>query len=641
MTNGLFRVSATPPGTGTRWTIVLIATLLLVYTTIRAATVSFTYDEAYTFMNHVRKGLFFQDTFDPMGANHHLLNVWSMWGSWKLFGDSELALRLPNLIAHVLYLYGGARIALRASSAILSIGVFLVLNLHPYLLDFFSLARGYGLSCGFLMVALWCAFRALVADGRRSHALWGILFAGFATMAHSILVNVQLGMTTFFVARWLMEDRQQRTQGSLLTVGGALLIVLLSLMVLLPNAVGLYKGGSLYFGTDSLWSGMMESLATKFLYHYPYGSGPLSILGRLLAAIGTWVLITLLMVRRRNDRATAVAFALMVLFMTLLSLWVQHVLLGLPWPRSRTALFLVPLLAFLLVTALLAWQRTRAVPTIVVLLFCVPLIAHMGRCWNRTHVVEWKPSGELRTMLEIIAQDHLPLTTSRPLVTMSTGEECSGSLDYYIHSRDWPWLMNTVRFQPELFPNSDYYIVEYNGQHEVDRVHWSLLYHSDETNTSLFRDERTRRMDLSVVHQESLDMEPRGVVGATTEDHVSGTQALRLDTHTHRPEPLEWVVPQEWDGSAVLATGSLMTKERDEGNWLTLSIQLIRDGKVVEERDAASHKQILRYGEWGRVAIELRTMEPLRSGDVIRFDAALFGPEPHILVDDMDLWILR
>ena len=28
-------------------------------------------------MNHVRKGVFYQDVFDKMGGNHHLLKVWS------------------------------------------------------------------------------------------------------------------------------------------------------------------------------------------------------------------------------------------------------------------------------------------------------------------------------------------------------------------------------------------------------------------------------------------------------------------------------------------------------------------------------------------------------------------------------------
>ena len=97
-----------------RWTLGLLSTVLFAYALVRAHTVSFSYDEAYTFLQHVRKGMLYQQDYDQMGGNHHLLNVWGMWVSMKLFGNSELALRLPNLLAYAFYLYATARIALRA-----------------------------------------------------------------------------------------------------------------------------------------------------------------------------------------------------------------------------------------------------------------------------------------------------------------------------------------------------------------------------------------------------------------------------------------------------------------------------------------------------------------------------------------------
>lgn len=77
----------------------------------------------------------------------------------KLLGSSELALRLPNLLAHVVYLHASARVALKARGLVLTVGCFLLLNAHPYLLDFFGLARGYGLACGLMMMSLWQVVR--------------------------------------------------------------------------------------------------------------------------------------------------------------------------------------------------------------------------------------------------------------------------------------------------------------------------------------------------------------------------------------------------------------------------------------------------------------------------------------------------
>lgn len=623
------------------WLIGGISLLLLAYTATRAAVVSFSYDEAYTALNHVRKGLFYQDRFDLMGANHHLLNVWLMWLSMKLFGVGEFALRLPNLLAHVLYLYGSARIALRASSALLAVTAFLLLNLHPYLLDFFSLARGYGLSCGFMMMALWCTWSSLEHRATRGWALCAIVFAALGAMAHSIVLNFLLGLVGAYFVLWVLEAREKGIKTILPAFAWATLIVLACFALVLPNAMGLYKGGSLYFGSDGLWNGMMDSLAVKFLYHYPYTWTALYIIGWLLAAMACWFLISLVAAWKGFGQAAPLLFGLLILATIVLSLWVQSTLLDLPWPRSRTALFLVPLLAFLLVASLLSWSKARWLPIAASLLFCVPLVSHMGKSWNLTHVVEWKLSGELRRMLEIIAQDHLPFIPQRPVVTVSAGEECSGSLGYYMWSRGWPWLVNAPRSAPALFPQSDYYIVEFDGQNVVDRAQWSLLYHSEETNTSLFRDERARKVQPDLVHHGVQDMEAPNVPGACKDDHVSGLQCVRFDEVTNSTERLQWTVPPDWDGSSVLATGSLLSREQDDTNWLSMVVQLVRDGQVIEQRDIASHKQILRYHEWGRESVALRTTTRLLPGDRIEFVTSPLVASPPILLDDMELWITR
>lgn len=118
---------------GTKWVLFGLSFVLFAYAAIRAHTVSFSYDESYTFLQHVRKGMFYQQAYDQMGGNHHLLNVWGMWVSMKLFGNGEFALRLPNLLAYVLYLYATARIELQAQWAFNAIVCFVLLNVHPNL----------------------------------------------------------------------------------------------------------------------------------------------------------------------------------------------------------------------------------------------------------------------------------------------------------------------------------------------------------------------------------------------------------------------------------------------------------------------------------------------------------------------------
>ena len=75
-------------------------------------------------------------------ANNHPFNSLLMIGS-TYFGTSEIYLRLPNLIMGSLFLIASYKISIKSKFPEIT---FLILTFTPYLFEFFSLARGYGLS---------------------------------------------------------------------------------------------------------------------------------------------------------------------------------------------------------------------------------------------------------------------------------------------------------------------------------------------------------------------------------------------------------------------------------------------------------------------------------------------------------------
>src|ERR1044072_7729520 len=130
------------------WVIGGIALCLLLYSLARAINVCFTTDEAFSYIVYVKQNVFYLHDFDGMSANFHMLNTWGMIACDRLFGNSEWSLRIPNIIGHILYLYFTARFSLRSKSTWNAATIFILLNAQPYVLDFFSVARGYGLSFG-------------------------------------------------------------------------------------------------------------------------------------------------------------------------------------------------------------------------------------------------------------------------------------------------------------------------------------------------------------------------------------------------------------------------------------------------------------------------------------------------------------
>ncbi len=632
------RQTAAAP-TWARWSILGCSLLLFGYSTLRAITVSFSWDESWTYIHHVLPGIYFQQVHDQMGGNHHLLNVWGMIFFHRLLGDSELVLRLPNLLAHVIFLYATARLAMCAPRGPTAIATFLLLNLHPYLLDFFSLARGYGSACGWMMLSLWLAFRFYAGGGRTKHLAWATMAALLAAISHVIMLTYLLAfasvLTGIGLADHFVRGRKMSLWELVLPCAGAVS----GLALVLPNALALARGGSLNFGCDSWWDCMMGTLGMKFLYHQPYPAPVLHVMALVLAAWAGGCLLTLSAAWRGGwlPRLRPMAFGVAVLFACLAGFFIEQTFLGVPLPQSRTALFLVPLAMFPLAAGLVAWPARSSVPIVFSSMLCLPLLAHQWNSLNLAYAVEWKPSGEVRRMIDIIQQDHLPLTAQRPLVTVASSDESWGAIPYYSHVRKLPWLSTSHRFPPDEYVPSDYYIVEYNGYDKVDEANWRRLYFSEATRTSLYRDERLRSATEVLFHA-SNDLERPGMSGADKTLHATGWQSIRLDSATGGTDTMRWVVPEGVQAFPLLICGTAEVLQRDDSNWVALVIDVVRDGHVISQQMDGSSAQV-RPGAWCRAAVEMRVNAPLHTNDEVRFWIGPLRADPPIHVDDLQLWI--
>ena len=626
-----------------RWVIALIGLVLLAYTTVRAITVSFSWDESWTYIYHVSKGMFYQQAYDKMGGNHHLLNVWLMWLSSKLFGDGTLALRLPSLMAHAIYLYATGRIALKARSGFLAVAIFLLLNLHPYLLDFFSLARGYGLGFGWMMLSLWHVWRYFDEEQSVRQVMWAAIYASLSAMSHVIMINFLLALGLAFLIIWaaqLGRTGLRAWKRHFLVLCAASVF---GLGLILPNALGLFNGGSLNFGCDTFWNCMVRTLGEKVLYHMPYTTPVLTIMAIAILSIALVCFLTVVMAVRGGwlQRTRPMAFGLLILGGCLLSFFMQQLIFQVPLPQTRTGLFLLPLAAYVLATALVAWPRPSWMPSLAAGLLCVPLMIHQYNSSNLNYVVEWKPSGEVAHMLAIISQDHLPLTEDLPVVTVCSSFESWGCIPYYQRTRGMEWLVTTTRRPPEPYFPSNYYIVEYDGYDQVDTTHWKLMYRSEVTNTTLYRDERWRNPDPVVLFREKLDMEGGDLNGRSTVHAVSGIQSIRFDTLVRSTPSIKWVVPADLDSLELEFTGTGMVLQPDDSNWLALLLTVTRDGKEVARVDVASSLQTKTFGEWNRVGIVLLPTMPFFHGDVVELSAWPLTADTPIYLDDLELNVLR
>lgn len=625
-----------------RWILFGLGLILLAYTVARAILVSFTWDESWTFIHHVLPRMYFQEAHDKMGGNHHLLNVWGMIAAHKLFGSSELALRLPNLLAHALYLYATARIALMARTTVVAVAAFLLLNLHPYLLDFFSLARGYGLACAWMMVALWrmaCYHRE---GGGMRRLVLAASAAMLSAMSHVIMVNFLLAFGLGFLLSWAVQAWCGRRSMPWRQVAALAFIAAIGLAVVLPNALSLSSGGSLNFGCDRFWGCMVDSLGMKFLYHHPYTTSISTMMAMILASVVIVCVVVLLHARKDGwlDQLGPMAFASVVLLACLIAFALQQWWFDVPLPRSRTALFLVPLLFFIPVQGLVAWPAGSRIPMVMACAGCIPLLVHQWRSANLTYAVEWKPEGEVARMLQMIQQDHAPIAELRPIVTLASGFESAGCVPYYRAKDSLQWLNVRPREFPQPFEQSDYYIVEYDGYDRVDTLNWELLYYSEPTGTSLFRDKRWRHPPR-VVQRERNDLEAEGTPGRSAEQHVSGAHSVRFDGAVRSTQGLVLTVRDTMLAGTYQLFGSARILQPDDRNWVSLVVRVVRGEEELAKADVNSALQMHRSGEWGPVVVSLRPDRMLLPGDVVHLDAWPLMDNTVMFLDDLELVMLE
>src|SRR5690606_4000176 len=169
----------------------VIAVVVMAAAVHRAATASFSHDEALTYVRYVHLSYADLALHKEAYTNNHLLNSVAMKCSASLFGTGELALRLPNLLALALFLFYAARLLLGLPT-VLALGGFAVLATNSYMLELFTLARGYGHSFGFMLMALFHLVRAAQTLRTRDIVLFHAASV-LATLSNFTLLNAHLG----------------------------------------------------------------------------------------------------------------------------------------------------------------------------------------------------------------------------------------------------------------------------------------------------------------------------------------------------------------------------------------------------------------------------------------------------------------
>ena len=228
-------------------------TLVFLYIVIRAIYNPLSHDEVATYFHFVQSGEYLPPQSGIIwDANNHLLNSFFTEIAYNLFGSSSFALRLPNVLSFLIYASSIAVLARSINNKVIRNLGFIASITVGYLVEYFALCRGYGLSMALFACALTYLFK-YVSTQQNKHLITLLFVLFLACMANLTLINtyglVLVLLLFLFALNYTSYSIKKRWY--------FVVIILLSIgLMLYPIyfSLQLKATGALYYGSKTgLW----------------------------------------------------------------------------------------------------------------------------------------------------------------------------------------------------------------------------------------------------------------------------------------------------------------------------------------------------------------------------------------------------
>lgn len=440
------------------WLMFAIGAIFFSLVVMRALRVPLTHDEAYSYLHYVKQSWLGIILYKPPHIpNNHILNTLLMKLSVNIFGLSDWSLRLPNVLMSLVYFRYAAAIARKFRFPGIQILGFLSLCLPLYFIDFFALARGYGMGLSLSLASIYhlYSYREL----NNGHHIWRtLLFAAFAVYANFTFLYAYLALVALFLILYWSEGQEQTKSLGVLWRPVGIVTGVLALLIFLPlkNISGDLFGGNSSFWNDSLYS-------VSWMFTYQQSSGIATILTYIIALgvlAGAIFFIYDHFISKAEYNWYYYGDILLLVLFTAAAQIAQHFILGTEYLMGRTAMVYAPMI---LCYILFLFQRFNSYPKGEYLhlglnLLIVGLLAWNFRFVNLKESVVWTYDAAHKEMLKDLEQTAAQEQDSFQLGVNWLFEP---ALNVYRESKDIGWLeeLNRNGYQDKSY--DAYYLLSY------------------------------------------------------------------------------------------------------------------------------------------------------------------------------------
>ena len=399
------------------------------YVILRAYFIGFTHDESLTFtiLNGERDWV--------LTANNHWLNTTLSYVSFKILGSSEFALRLPNVLAFLVYGYFCYKLVVENSkhlfASLISIAFFI---LNPVILEFFSLSRGYGLAIAFCCGCFYYFSVSLHLE-RESNAsiIKGIICSILTIYAnYAFVIPVIAVHFAYIIMRWRSKRLKCNNKFFVVALTAEVLLLLPALnnIVTLQDKLQLYFGGVKGFIYDTYYTVFNLSFKYEFVSHQ-----------KTIFILFTCAAIFLGVMLRSKDGMPNLYFVILILTISCLLTVLLHYAIGIKFPKGRAALYWINILGLFIYYFLVAISEKNFAASLIFHLFflgySVLLLIGLSGEINLRYSNHWKGDADIRSMLNILKSETGSAQKPCNLMVSSYFEP---AINYYRISKNLEWL---------------------------------------------------------------------------------------------------------------------------------------------------------------------------------------------------------
>lgn len=374
---------------------------IFIYVVLRAYFLSFTHDESISYSIVAGDPAWIND------VNNHILNTFLMGLSSNLFGNNELALRLPNVLSFAIYLLGCFLILKESKNTwLLLLGSSLLL-LNPFLIEFFSLARGYGLSLGFMMMSLYFLLKysfdkSTYKSFIKNFSLSSV-FGSLAFFSNLILINYYIACLIIFVFQYLLLTKKF-SKLSLKSHLGFIVIMLLASIPLfwgINRLLFLNKLNQLSYGETSLLASI-DSIIESSFYFSGYSLWLLNLIKyTAIQSIPIGVLLIII----KKDFSGGFNFFTSLFIILMIGFLFEHYLFSTKYPSARTALIYIPLFGLFMyyfISHIIKHYHPKKIYLhLITLIISIPLLFHFISNINLKYST-WRFDAHTKDAMKII-----------------------------------------------------------------------------------------------------------------------------------------------------------------------------------------------------------------------------------------------